>query len=730
MDARSRATDRPSPSRSTPDRTRRRRRPQVESLEGRALLATLFDIGPQTVPAGLGLQVPLDGGAGNPQTYTVASNNPDLTATIAQGNFLTIEVTHESSGANDPSFVGEMTFQLFEDLTPETVGKIEQLVEQGFYIQPTNPATFPHKNFHRITGNFPGAQDYILQGGSVNGTGSGEVNQPGFPFADEFVQQLAFTGKGQLAMANAGDDTNSSQFFITTGSPRFLDFQHTIFGQLVSGQETVELMTQVARNGETPINPILFTKTTLSATNPDGVVHVDATTAEPGETATITVTATDPSDNTTVSRTFTVTANQNTTAQRPFLKPVQNQVVGLVNTTTPVQGQTAVFQIEGVDPNVPPRGMTYVVQGGISGTTFTAVQNATASVNANGVVTVTPTAGFTGVINLVVGVGGPSANTSTVGDFDTQRITLTVTNGQPVNLQPIANDATVSVVTGQPNAVQLSGLTANPQSQQTLTYAILTNPTNGTITEFDPATGTFLYTPNAGFIGGDELTFQVTDVGAPTPNLTSEPATLTINVGGGTTGAVRIIGDVLVVTPPPSRNSVPNTIEVKQVAGDLQVVFNGLLDSLQPESEDIGRIVIYGSKKDDVVNVSTDVLQPTLISGGQAGNNILAGGGGPMRAHAWFGRNTVTGGPVKDIIYGAQGRFRVNPSAGQDLVFAGLAGQRATLHAQGSPPGGQFFQLRDGRLIPIATPASNAMLIRRTDVTTRIAQRMNGLGSK
>ena len=72
------------------------------------------------------------------------------------------------------------------------------------------------------------------------------MGQPGFPFADEFNQQLAFTGTGQLAMANAGDDTNQSQFFVTTGSPRSLDFQHTIFGQLVSGQDIIAQMTRVA----------------------------------------------------------------------------------------------------------------------------------------------------------------------------------------------------------------------------------------------------------------------------------------------------------------------------------------------------------------------------------------------------------------------------------------------------------------------------------------------------
>ena len=101
------------------------------------------------------------------------------------------------------------------------------------------------KKFHRIASGFPGATDYIVQGGSLNGDGTGNVFAT--PFADEFVQQLAFTGTGQLAMANAGSDTNDSQFFITTGSPTFLNYNHTIFGQIVSGQDILQQLTQVAQ---------------------------------------------------------------------------------------------------------------------------------------------------------------------------------------------------------------------------------------------------------------------------------------------------------------------------------------------------------------------------------------------------------------------------------------------------------------------------------------------------
>jgi cyclophilin family peptidyl-prolyl cis-trans isomerase len=427
--------------------SRRELQPRVEGLEDRQLLSTasLQPIANINVPATLGAQVPLVAGPGAPasQTYTVTSDNPSVQATIAQGPFLTINVSHASSGPGDPAFTGTMVFQLFQDLTPIAVQRISQLVRQGFYNG---------KVFHRIANMFPGPTDYIVQGGSVNGDGTGNINQPGYPFQDEFTSQLAFTNPYQLALANSGRDTNQSQFFITTDSPQFLDFQYTIFGQLVSGQNVVQEMTQVAtstRNSSgqpMPISPITMTSVTLSNTNPDGVVHINTTQASPGDVAHITVTATDPTNHTTSTQTFTVNVVANTANngnERAFLAPLadQNPVIG--------PGQTYTLQLQGDDPEASDQ-LTYTVQGGITtdqttgAQSFSPVQNATANVSSTGLVTVTPNAGFTGTIPLLVGVrdqvnrAGVGQPLNSPSNYDYHMLTLHVTNFTE-NVQVIGN---------------------------------------------------------------------------------------------------------------------------------------------------------------------------------------------------------------------------------------------------------------------------------------------------
>lgn len=695
---------------------RRAVKPLLEGLEEFILLnASLAPIPAVTVPQYLGYQVPLDGAAsGVNQTYTVTSSNPDIPATVAQGKFLTINVAHASSGANDPAFSGALTFQLFDDLTPLTTSRIESLVNQGFY---------KGKVFHRVANNFPGVNDFIVQGGSVNGNGTGSVNQPGFPFVDEFVQQLAFTGTNQLAMANAGPDTNDSQFFVTTGSPQFLNFKHTIFGQLVSGQQILTDLTKVATNQTTPVSPITITSATLSSANPDGVIHVNATNAQPGETSTVTVTAHDPTTQTTATQTFQVTVTAPTQNNRAYLAPVPAITVGA--------GQPAVFGLQGFGPE-PTDTLTYTVQGGVTtnpatgAQSFTPIQNATASVDqTTGIVTVVPNPGFTGVIPVLVGVrdqvnrAGTGAPLDSVANFDYHIVNLTVASGARVTLPPIAVGQTVGAVVGQPTPIQLVGNSANPGTNQTLTYSLVSPPTHGTLGNFNPQTGALTYTPAPGFAGTDKFQFVVRTAGG-TSSLQSNVATETVNVSAVSTGAVRIIGPALVVTPLPRTDGGTNTINVKQVNGQIQVVVNGQLDSNMPTASTLTDLIVYGSKANDQITIDPSVTLPTELNGGRGGTNILNAGGGPTIEQGWFGRNTLVGGSNTNILIGRAGHVKFVKGTGVDsLIFAGnpapLPDNNDFLNRffhphipkrryQGHAPRGTFFKFVGNKLVPIPAP--------------------------
>jgi cyclophilin family peptidyl-prolyl cis-trans isomerase len=116
---------------------------------------------------------------------------------------------------------GEMRLQLFDEESPLAVNNFVYLANQGFYDGTT---------FHRVLGNF------MAQGGDPTGTGGGG---PGYEFENEVDNGLSFDRSGLLAMANAGPDTNGSQFFITFEPVTRLDGGYTIFGELVEGDEVL-----------------------------------------------------------------------------------------------------------------------------------------------------------------------------------------------------------------------------------------------------------------------------------------------------------------------------------------------------------------------------------------------------------------------------------------------------------------------------------------------------------
>src|SRR3712207_5279534 len=133
---------------------------------------------------------------------------------------------------------GAIEVELFADDAPKTVENFRKLARDGFYDGVT---------FHRVI------PDFMIQGGDPTGTGRGG---PGYEFEDEINEHRV--DRGALAMANAGPNTNGSQFFIVTAEATpWLDGKHTVFGRVTSGMEVVDRISQVERDDEDkPLTPV------------------------------------------------------------------------------------------------------------------------------------------------------------------------------------------------------------------------------------------------------------------------------------------------------------------------------------------------------------------------------------------------------------------------------------------------------------------------------------------
>jgi cyclophilin family peptidyl-prolyl cis-trans isomerase len=406
-------------------------RPAVEGLEERCLLAApvIDTIAPQNVPAGKTLIVPVTATSpdGSALTYTVTSSNSAQVTAVAHtsNTFLKLTVQEQQTDGTFKPFAdtadqSTLIFQLFNDLTPKTVAAITNLVNSGFYNNVT---------FHRIVPSF------VIQGGDPTGTGSGG---PGFTFPNEFNLDAIFDGNGQLAMANAGKDnttgadTNGSQFFVTVGQQRTLDFNHTIFGQLLRGFEVLTKVNQVPTTGQKPNLPVVITNASIFTDTTDTILTIHASSAGAVlPQADITVTAKNAAGETS-SQTFHVTAVTDQTNDPAVLSPVTNQTTPM---NTPVN-----FNLSGVDLEN-------------DALTFEALPkdptpHATIAVNGN-VVTVTPNPGFVGPIHLVVGVKdqGATSRGSVSDPFDTEPITVNVTSAsQTATTTTVTADHTSSVI--------------------------------------------------------------------------------------------------------------------------------------------------------------------------------------------------------------------------------------------------------------------------------------------
>jgi cyclophilin family peptidyl-prolyl cis-trans isomerase len=144
--------------------------------------------------------------------------------------------------------LGTIKIRLFDSLVPKTTKNFKDLIAKGFY---------DGLLFHRVIA------DFMLQGGCPNGDGRGG---PGYKFADEFHPTLKHNKPGMLSMANAGPNTNGSQFFITTVATPWLDGKHAVFGEVVEGMDVVKKIEAAPKGpGDRPKPDIKMIKVTVSA---------------------------------------------------------------------------------------------------------------------------------------------------------------------------------------------------------------------------------------------------------------------------------------------------------------------------------------------------------------------------------------------------------------------------------------------------------------------------------
>lgn len=374
-----------------------------------------------TLQIGAPLHIPIDGydPNGGQLTYKITSDNPNVSVTLLEGN---------RSARFSVAGWGTITAQLFEDRVWRATDRVISLAESHFYDDTI---------FHRVVDNF------VIQGGDPTGTGSGGSTLGDFD--DQFHPDLVHNRPDLLSFANAGDDTNDSQFFMTDAATRHLDSDHSVFGLITEGSDIRAAINDTAVNNTTqnrPTNPVVLESVEIFEDLENAVFMLKAAPGATG-TANITVEVADQDGNT-FSRTFQVTVGQDTNNERPFLEDIPT-VRSLVNVP-------ATFQIPAHDNEG-------------NGVYFDAAKPETSSVNYTftvnndtGMVTVTPPSGFVGTAEFLVGVASRTASGEQGSNFDTQRITLEFL-ASPAPSAPSDVELLPSFDTGTSNSDNLTNLT-------------------------------------------------------------------------------------------------------------------------------------------------------------------------------------------------------------------------------------------------------------------------------
>jgi peptidyl-prolyl cis-trans isomerase-like 1 len=159
------------------------------------------------------------------------------------------KVSEEMTVAVIQTNMGTIEIELFAEQTPKTVENFAGLAEKGYYDGII---------FHRVIA------DFMIQGGDPTGTGRGGESLWGGKFEDEIVPALRHDEPGVLSMANAGPNTNGSQFFITVVPTPWLDGKHTVFGKVINGMNVVYDIAKVkTAAGDKPVSDVVMEKVTI-----------------------------------------------------------------------------------------------------------------------------------------------------------------------------------------------------------------------------------------------------------------------------------------------------------------------------------------------------------------------------------------------------------------------------------------------------------------------------------
>ena len=607
----------------------------VESLEARRLLhsAVISPIANYNVPISKSVFVPLSSTYDHADrlVWTSKDNSANVTTQVQPAGNSFVQMT--VAGYAEP-----MVFQLFDDLAPQTVTRFKGLVNAGFYDGLT---------FHRVI------NDFVIQGGDPAGNGSGGT---GYQFEDEFNPAALFTGNGQLAMANSGKDTNGSQFFITEKPQRGLDFNHTIFGQLVQGESTRQSISNLSTNSNgVPASTVRITRARVVANNTDAVLRVSVT---GGVTARVTVTATGLEGAT--SRSFNVTGVADTINDPPILGATSRTYYTPVNKSISVS-----LNATDVEGNPIDWAGSYIDGSGASN----------GSVE-NGVLTVTPKPNFKGKITLYVGVGvnGASSRGSTSfnenlplgGIYDTQVVTIAVGELPPARARGLTIDATADA--------PLKGITV------------------ATFRDTDPAGTSANWSANIQWGDGTQTTGTISrnrrgifsvyanktygaavDGSLPVyVNVTGDKgAAITVNSIATVRSYAALVNGVLFV----NGTSGSDRIGIGRKNASYNVTVNGVTRVFAASSVTTMQVTAFDGN--DTITLGQADTIGAFINGG-AGNDTINGGAGADTVAAgagddfvstFDGNDRVSGEDGNDLIYGGNGRDRLFGQLGDDQIY-------------------------------------------------------------